>query len=691
MAGEKDRTAVIQEARICLLAGARIKDSADPSDALIVLLSGPLSELHGTLFIPADLARLVKEHFGWELSAEAIEFFIPKMRTLGWLDSRSELPARGPFYVNLPEPKVGEEGGPDTAELLTELGKQFLAFAKELSPFQTLPESPLEAGATLLRYVVDANLLAHQSNEKARSDADFLAARFVEEANRQNLPVQETLASLSAVGFLFRVAEEIARPSRSRKVDLRIVVDGPILLDFLGCSGPIRAAASKEVFERVRLIGAQTVTFEHCVREAQDALRSVLRAEPRNRYGPTGDALRKGLVIEKALLQLAQAFDVAVRNQDIAILPDDLEFTPQAHKFFDAEKARELEAIVNWHEDNDQARYADSDTTVLTIRRRGGHRTTDLFDSKFVTVTTNPVFAGATKRHLQEVAYYNSRQVPPIIALKELAAKLWLEVGNTDKGAILSMPNGQLLMSCDRALRLNRKVVEKARSELEKVRPEHLQQFELLLEIPRSARAVMDVALNNERYVTGDTVDELLAAAVEAAGEEVAAKARAQRKRDLERHQKEIAAAEVKLQVEREKLRESQIAVAAANARRSAADDSILEASAEDASTLFQRLRGWVRAASLLIAVLPIVTIGAAWWRAEVAPIWFVIGLAAAVLGAAAAMDRPGAWLSRVIQARLDNRVEARLRQIGRYDLAESLRIQWADGQAIVSTTLAGH
>lgn len=90
--GNYDRAvAVIQEARICLLAGARIKDSGDPTDALLVLLSGPLSELHGSIFVSSELSKLVKKYFSWDLSADAIEFFIPKMRQIGWLRSQNSL------------------------------------------------------------------------------------------------------------------------------------------------------------------------------------------------------------------------------------------------------------------------------------------------------------------------------------------------------------------------------------------------------------------------------------------------------------------------------------------------------------------------------------------------------------------------------------------------------------------------
>lgn len=712
---EEVRAAAIQEARICLLAGARVKNSADPSDALLVLLSAPLSELHGSIFSSEKLAELVERHFGWKVSSATIDFFIAKMRSLGWLESRSDFPARGPFYVNLPDPDFGNEGG-DTLAALTEVGEAFQTFAKELSPLSALPPEPVEAGALLLKYVVDANLPAAGENTQPRSDEQFIAASYIEYVNKNRLPAKDILASLSAVGYLFRVAEELERPSSgTRKVDLRIVIDGPILLDYLGCSGPVRGEAAKGLFDRLRVLGAYTVTFQHCVDEAREALASVLRTTPRDRYGPTGEALRKGWANEHVLIALLSSFDVAVRQGRIEILPDTLDFMPQSHRFFDDDKAKEVEQLVNWHDsDNGHARYADSDTTVFTIRRRAGFRTSDLFSSKYVCVTTNDVFAGATKRHLLNISYYNSRQVPPVVTLRELSAKLWLEIGNVDREARLSLPNSQLLLTCERALRFNRKVVDKAREELRRVRPEQLQQFEMLLEVPRSARAVMDFTLSNESYVSGDNIDGLVEAAIKAAGEEVGAKAREQRNRDRQKFQEELAAVQHSAEEERrqadqrlagerriaeelltqekrradehaEALRTAEAQKSLAEARAREADHSIVQAIGQRSTERFSVHRGLIRTLSVIIALAPL---AAALWTILAGRVDMAGLTAAAVtclLGAAAAMDRPGAWLSKLICRRIDLWAERRLREMGRDDLASEVELTWSNGVAVAS------
>ncbi|WP_166675208.1 hypothetical protein [Novosphingobium sp. PhB55] len=695
-----------------------MKNSADPSDALLVLIAAPLSEMHGSLFDSTKLAQLTEKHFGWTISASTLDFFVPKMRQLGWLESRTKFPARGPFFVNLPTPDFTDESF-DTEATLKDVGEGFLKYAREISPLSVLPPEPSEAGAILLRYAVDANVSA-SNKDNAGADETFLAARYIEHVNTNKLPQKEAISSLSAVGYLFRVAEELQNPTNScRKFEVTIVVDGPILLDHLGCSGALRSGASKELFDRMRALGASVTTFHHCVDEARDVLASVLRAPAPERYGPTADALRKGLVHETALQNMLQAFDMAVRKAGVEILPDTLDFMPSSHRFFNDEKSKALESIVNWHDaDNENARYADSDTAVFTIRRRAGAKSSDLFTSKFVCVTTNDTFAGAIRRHLCETYYYNKRHIPPIITMRELSAKLWLEVGNIDRSARLSLPNSQLLVTCEKALRYNRKVVDRARDLLREVKPEQLDQFEILLEVPRSARAVMDFALNNEGYVSGDNVEGLVEAAIQAAGKEVADKAKAQREKDLRKHQEQLALAEKAtedtrtlaeeqiaqereraeaiLEAEKRKSEEAARSLQAISAeharvetRAREADNSITEAIGERATERFGFQKSFIRNVSVIVAIVPLaITCWSFLYRENSGLNWYGMFFAAlvAILGAATAMDRPGAWLSKQLQQRIESWADRRVRELGRHDLACEMELHWHDGKATVTS-----
>jgi hypothetical protein len=688
------KIAVIQEARICLLASAAIQNSADPADALVVLLSGPLSTLHGQAFVPTTFAQKVREQFGWDMSADAVEFFVPKFRHQGWLKAQSNLPKGGPFIVDLQEPETEAEINFDTSAALQELGSEFLDFSSRTSPINVLPEEPSEAGAILLRFVVDAATPLDLGLGKPSNDNDYLCARFAEHATKENLPAKELLERLAAVGFLFRVADEMGSPSRRRRADLKVIVDGPLLLDLLGSSGPIRASSVRDVFESLKELGAIIATFAHCVEEAKSVLGTILRAPPPDRYGPTGDALRKGVVHENALRNLLQAFDLSVRSQGVQILSDTIESYPSKHQFFEKDRAAEVEKIINWHdEDNDIARYRDADTTVLTMRRREAYRTSDIFDSKYVCVTSNNTFAASVKRHLLETHYYNAQQVPPVVTLKELAARTWIEIGSGDQDK-LRIPRSQLLLSCDKSLRLNRRVVERAKAHLARVNPDQLKQFELLLEVPRSARALMDATLNNEKYVTGDNVELLVEAAVEAAGREVAKKERDRRVKDTSRLKGQVRDVEGALEAEklaRQSEREALLGQVSETQRElneaRRRDDEMIAKVASDTSAQLIWWKRLLRLAYVLLGLIPLLGFALSLKTDEPNWLYGALVLLAVLFGFPVAMDRPGAWLSNLIKSVLRGRVDSKLRDLGRYDLAESVNWRWTEDQLVWERT----
>lgn len=668
--------AAVQEARLCLLASARIKKSPDPSDALLVLISGSLSAFHGELFVPQKFSDQILKDFGWRISTHAIEFFIPKMRKLGWIESRDRLPASGPYTVNLPQPETAETGAINTREQLSDLGSRFRDFSRDISPLNNLPSDDLEAGAVLLSHLVDQEVDFYSEYETAANDDEYLALRFVETAALEDEDLTSRLAALKALGFVFRVAEEITNPSTKRRSSLRLVLDGPLILDYLGVNGPVRTGTISEIISDMRSIGVSIVTFQHCIDEATEIMRQVLQTNPRDRYGPMGDALRKGLVHENALTGILQGFDASVKSKDIEVLPDNIEYLPSSHQYFSQEKLEDLESIINWHdEEKKHARERDTDTTVLTIRRRAGHRTSDIFESRFVCVTNNATFAGATKRHLTEIAYYNSRQVPPIIPVKELAAKVWLEIGNNSIDDRLKIPRAEMLMSCERSLGFNRKVVDKAKEELSAIKPDQLEQFEFLLQVPRSARAVADFTMNNENYVSGENVELLVEAAVDAAGVEAVTRWKQKNKEQKEEFDSEIATISDQLSDAKTAAQLAIDSVREAQQR----DNEMLESLRQKYEIRFIFLRNLFRSIAAVATLISLFIALKDFISENKNPIVVIIAVLASAVAISTVMDKPGAWVTKLIQEWCRRRAESVLHDIARSDLANTIEWRWVN------------
>jgi hypothetical protein len=666
----------LEEARIYFLAKSAVENSADPSDALVVLLSGPLSQLHGQIFEPQKLSELAKTYYGWTISAAAIDFLTDRLRRNGWLDSRSDFPSRGPFYVNLPDPLVDDTQSETLADL-NRLGIALQTFAHELSPINALPNDAEEAAGLLLRYAINANAANGETIEN--SDGDYICGRFIEHIETRDGDLANLLASLSSLGFLSIISQDFSAPKSARKSSLKIVVDGPILLDYLECSGRLRAKASKELFADLQSMGCEIATFNHCVREASVALRSVLRTDRADRYGPTGDALRRGVVREDVLKGILQNFDVAVRQAGIKILPDNIETNPETHQFFNDDQAANLEEIINWHDaENDAARLADADTVTLTIRRRRGFRTTDLFESRFVTVTTNSTYCGAVRRYLTDTFYYNCGQIPPVISLQELSAKVWLEIGENNKKR-LSLASGHLLLACERSVRLNPAVVERAKEELATADPEKLEQFERLLSVPRSARAIVDRTLNNITNITGESIGSLVEAAIYAAGEEVAQREAQRRDELIAIHSELLGQKDSELDDERLRRESAEGRFGSERARAAQVDSDIAQSLASEASERFRKRLGQIRAFGLVVAIVPLAIVLLRYNEVPV-PMWQLALLSLVMIAALlTAMNFPGQWLTGVLRSKSVDWSERELRRIGRGDLAERATFQWGE------------
>jgi hypothetical protein len=108
----------------------------------------------------------------------------------------------------------------------------------------------------------------------------------------------------------------------------------------------------------------------------------------------------------------------------------------------------------------------------------------------------------------------------------------------------------------------------------------------------------------------------------------------------------------------------------------------MLNAVAERATTRFGNARTAIRVSSVLLALVPLISASVLLLTGKGWTITIIIGVFGALLAAGAAMDRPGAWLSGIIQRHIAVWAEEQLRAVGRHDLAAKLVLSWSGGEA---------
>jgi hypothetical protein len=302
------------------------------------------------------------------------------------------------------------------------------------------------------------------------------------------------------------VTDFIKPVAPANSVSLTIVVDAPLALDYLGCSGKALKDDVRGVFTALKGIGCSFVVFPVSCTEMRRNLQAMLDKPPHRRHGYTHQAIARGEVLPDFVAAVVRDPETMLENAGIQVKHLSLDQYPHSHTYFDAERYEDFLSTVNWVQDMDPREH-DATCLALLMRLREGKHHSDVFRSRYIFVTRNTAFAKASRDYLLKSRLVGPAQQGPIVPQRELATIAWLRTG---LGADDRIPRSHLLASCERVLRVRPEVQEAVASKLAQVTPDKLEQFELLLQDHRSVRALADETLNDERVVTDENAERLL-------------------------------------------------------------------------------------------------------------------------------------------------------------------------------------
>jgi hypothetical protein len=289
---------------------------------------------------------------------------------------------------------------------------------------------------------------------------------------------------------------------------LTIVLDAPVALDYLGCSGRDLQQDVRTIADALRGIGCSFVVFPTTCVEMRRNLESMLALPAPKRHGYTHEALCRGEVLQDFVVAVARNPEQALEAAGVQVKPITLDQFPHQHVHFSEEQYEDFLASITWVQDI-APREHDAACMTLLMRLREGRHNSDLFRCGYAFVTRNPAFVRQSRAYCVQARLINAMQQGPIIHQRELATIAWLRTG---LGAALDIPRSHLIATCDRVLRLRTEVQEAVASKLRQVTPEKLEQFELLIQDHRGIRKLADETLNDEKVVTAENAARLLEA-----------------------------------------------------------------------------------------------------------------------------------------------------------------------------------
>ena len=504
-------------------------NQGDVLDALVPFFEPILQVMHGRIFDPQLLATGAKKLYRWRINKDIAEQFIPRLVRKGYLKRSGD--GQTAFYIVNYNPPQDSANIAGINQVLRRIVDEFEAFLPTVSDLQNYHRTRDDLTDILIRFLVSLDAYGETAfvAEVSRLDSEeqevlglipeggtplagddrYMCARFVKQICDVRPDFVPHLARLASIGLLTEVVEDFVKPTdQATQTTLTLVLDTPVALDYLGCSGKDFKDDVKTVLDTLREIGCSVVVFPVTCTEIQNNLNSMLNLPRPQRHGYTHEAMRKGEVMEAYVQTVAQNPERALEEVGIQVRAISLHQYPGQHHFFDEKMYEDFLSAITWGNDI-EAREHDATCLALLLRLRQGRHNTDLFRCGYVFVTRNTTFANRSRAYCLQARVINHTQQGPVIHQREIATIAWLRTG---LGAALDIPRSALIATCDRVLRLRLEVQAAVAATLSDATPEKMEQFNLLIQDYRSIRKLADETLNDERVVTAANADLLLEA-----------------------------------------------------------------------------------------------------------------------------------------------------------------------------------
>ena len=667
----------------------------DVLDALIPFFEPILQVMDGRIFEPQLLAVGAKKLYRWRINKDIAEEFIPRLVRKGYLKRRGSDQAA--VYV------VSYSAPPDNTnvakieEVLKQIIDQFEAFPPRVTDLLNYERSREELTDILIRFLVSLDAygeaafaaevrrldsegqrvlgLIPEGGAPLPSDDRYMCARFVKEICDERPEFVPHLARLASIGLLTEVVEDFLKPTEAaERTNLTLVLDTPVALDYLGCSGKELQEDVKTVLDTLRQIGCSTVVFPVTCTEIQNNLTSMLNLPGPERHGYTHEAMRKGEVLEAFVQAVARDPEKALEQAGVRVRPITLEQYPGQHRFFDKDKFEDFLSTITWGNDI-AAREHDATCLTLLLRLREGRHSSDLFRCGYVFVTRNTTFANRSRAYCLQARIINQAQEGPVIHQRELATIAWLRTG---LGAAADIPRSHLIATCDRVLRLRSEVQDAVAATLSAA-PEKMEQFNLLIQDYRSIRKLADETLNDERVVTPENADLLLEAMRQATIAEEKGKLEKEFSTQHAEDRKLLAEARRTIRVMDESLRELRALREADKQREARAIQRVIVTTNRHLRFVEIGVTGVLLALGGL-AIIDFATgwpSGKWWWGVVTA----VAGLAGLYHLIAHLLQKPIVGLSGILNRIGKGLVVRRLQRLGLEDRPEAAQLEYSGGR----------
>lgn len=482
------------------------------------------------VFSVAEMMDYSRRELLLPISDDIAALFISKMVNIGWLSPEARGEDSSLYRCVYNEQVVNDE---TLVEIERELSRLIQALRKFLldveAPFEQLSDRQLED--VFLKFLVSQMGSGGESPSESESSPtdrpndvriEYWIARFISHCAMREPDKFKIIQKLGGIALVSEALVELRSPTfggKSKK-DLFLYIDGPLLMDYMGLSGKRHKENAGFVIDRMREMGFQFGCFRHTCDEVRDNLFGVLQRSPAERTGPTGIALNAKEVREDFVSLVCGNVEHYVKELTrITVFPQRKEQFKHQDKFMpDSVYFRLSERMPS---QTPVARERDAESIAIVMRRRAGHESNNVFESKFILLTSNPrLVAGANEILREHRVMTQSRAiVGPAVHQRVLAGLLFANFGVADR---TEASRRQLLAACARVVALRPRVLERVRQQVGLLKSQEERAiFDALVIQPRASEVLMDYAVGQGKTISPENIDEVLQAVRRTAAEEV--------------------------------------------------------------------------------------------------------------------------------------------------------------------------
>lgn len=339
---------------------------------------------------------------------------------------------------------------------------------------------------------------------------DVLSAEYALDIAEKDPDSFELLGRLVGGAIIAEVVLTLQSPSQEESLaGITIILDGPLVLDYLDLSTPELRDYAFDLFTMLRDARMNLAVFAHTVEEMKGTISGPLDAVAHGRppFGPLGRRISHDPAHQTYARTLLDDLEGKLLETSIDVLDADQ---------FRSEKYLELctqeieEALRNALGDLHfrlEPRERDAASLASVVRLRGSGRTRNFAEATVLFITRNSHLAKRGNDLLVRKGLLRKEDFPPALSDRQIAGLLWFAVG----GNVGEMSLKKLVANCATVLDPRGDVVSKIRQYLLDLDPNKEAQFTAMMRDKRARTRLSHITLGQARTVTVDNAEEILA------------------------------------------------------------------------------------------------------------------------------------------------------------------------------------